>query len=90
MTSRNSNEPEVLGSERRRRWSASEKLSMVRETYEPGMTVSLVARQHGVKRRRVALGTHRAIVQDRTGQCHQLAGLALGMPALHRQSHLVP
>jgi transposase len=36
MTSRNSNEPEVLGSERRRRWSASEKLAMVRETYEPG------------------------------------------------------
>jgi transposase len=48
MTSRNSKEPEVLGSERRRRWSASEKLSMVRETYEPGMTVSLVARKHGV------------------------------------------
>jgi transposase len=48
MTSRNSNEPEVLGSERRRRWSVSEKLSMVRETYEPGMTVSLVARKHGV------------------------------------------
>jgi transposase len=48
MTSRNSNEPEVLGIERRRRWSASEKLSMVRETYEPGMTVSLVARRHGV------------------------------------------
>ena len=39
MTSRNRNEPEVLGTERRRRWSASEKLSMVRETYEAGMTV---------------------------------------------------
>jgi transposase len=48
MTSRNSKEPAVLGSERRRHWSASEKLSMVRETYEPGMTVSLVARKHGV------------------------------------------
>ena len=48
MTSRKSNEPEVLGTERRRRWSASEKLSMVRETYEPGMTVSLVARKHGI------------------------------------------
>ena len=50
MTSRNSNKPEVLGTERRRRWSGSEKLSMVlgRETYEPDMTVSLVARKHGV------------------------------------------
>jgi transposase len=48
MTSRNSKEPEVLASERRRRWAASEKVAMVRETYEPGMTVSLVARRHGV------------------------------------------
>ncbi len=48
MTSPKSKEVEVLGAERRRRWAASEKLAMVRETYEPGMTVSLVARQHGV------------------------------------------
>jgi len=34
--------------EHRRRWSAAEKLALVRETYEPGMTVSLVARKHGV------------------------------------------
>lgn len=48
MTSLKSKEVEVLGAERRRRWSAAEKVSMVRETYEPGMTVSLVARQHGI------------------------------------------
>ena len=48
MTSPKSTEPEVLGAEGRRRWSASEKVAMVRETYEPGMTVSLVARQHGI------------------------------------------
>jgi len=48
MTSPKSREPEVLGAECRRRWSAGEKLAMVRETYEPGMTVSLVARKHGV------------------------------------------
>ena len=48
MTSPKSKDPEVLGAERRRRWSASEKLAMVRETYEPGMNVSLVARRHGV------------------------------------------
>lgn len=48
MTSPKSKEAEVLGAERRRRWSAAEKVSMVRETYEPGMTVSLVARGHGI------------------------------------------
>ncbi|WP_093632787.1 IS3 family transposase [Paraburkholderia aspalathi] len=40
---------EVLtGPERRRRWSAEEKLTMVRESFEPGKSVSMVARQHGV------------------------------------------
>lgn len=40
---------EILsGRERLRRWSAAEKVSMVSETQEPGMTVSLVARRHGV------------------------------------------
>ena len=34
--------------QRRRRWSAAEKATLVRQTYEPGMSVSLVARQHGV------------------------------------------
>jgi len=48
MTSPKSKEVEVLGAERRRRWTAVEKLAMVRETYEAGMTVSLVARKHGV------------------------------------------
>ena len=48
MTSPKSEDPEVLGVERRQRWSAAEKLAMVRETYEPGMTVSLVARRHGI------------------------------------------
>ncbi|WP_316890985.1 IS3-like element ISRso10 family transposase [Ralstonia edaphi] len=40
---------EVLtGPERRRRWSVEEKLAMVRESFEPGKTVSMVARRHGV------------------------------------------
>jgi transposase len=34
--------------QRRRRWSTQEKADLVRLTYEPGMSVSLVARQHGV------------------------------------------
>jgi len=38
----------VTSIQRRRRWAASEKVRMVEETFAPGMTVSLVARQHGV------------------------------------------
>ena len=40
---------EVLtGPERRRRWSVAEKLEMVAQTREAGVTVSLVARRSGV------------------------------------------
>lgn len=38
----------LTGPERRRRWSVDEKLAMVRESCEPGKTVSMVARHHGV------------------------------------------
>ncbi len=48
MTSNNESKVEVLGVQRRRRWTPAEKMAMVRETYEPGMSVSLVARRHGV------------------------------------------
>jgi transposase len=34
--------------QRRRGWSETEKAALVRQTYEPGMSVSLVARQQGV------------------------------------------
>ena len=40
---------EVLGGvQRRRRWAPEEKLRIVEETYLPGMSVSHVARLHGV------------------------------------------
>lgn len=48
MTHTNKSSTEVLAPERRRRWSAEAKLSMVRESFEPGQTVSLVARRHGI------------------------------------------
>jgi transposase len=45
----NSTKSEVLhGPERRRRCAAAEKIAIVAETNEPGVTVSLVARRHGV------------------------------------------
>ena len=39
---------EVLGTERRRRWSLQDKLRIVDETMQPGMTVTEVARRHGL------------------------------------------
>ena len=50
MTMTNTNPPiDILsGPERRRRWTAAEKVAIVNETYEPGVTVSLVARRHGI------------------------------------------
>jgi transposase len=38
----------VTSVERRRRWAPEEKCSIVQETYQPGMSVSLIARKHGI------------------------------------------
>src|SRR5262252_1713764 len=38
----------ITSVQRRRRWTVAEKVRIVEETFEPGMTVSLVARRHGV------------------------------------------
>src|SRR6266446_2482233 len=38
----------ITSGQRRRRWTAPEKVRMVEETFEPGMTVSLLAPRHGV------------------------------------------
>ena len=47
--SRRTDSVEVITTDqRRRRWSVQEKAALVRRTYEPGMSVSLVARQEGV------------------------------------------
>jgi transposase len=39
---------EVLGTERRRRWSLQDKLQIVEETLQPGVTVTEVARRHSL------------------------------------------
>ena len=39
---------EVLGAERRRRWSLQDKLQIVEETLQSGVTVTEVARRHGL------------------------------------------
>ena len=49
MPSSKAEKVEVITSvERRRRWAPAEKRSIVEETYQPGMTVSYVARKHGI------------------------------------------
>ncbi len=48
MTGTNVKGEILMGPERRRRWSPTEKVAIVQETYEPGVTVSLVARRHGL------------------------------------------
>ena len=48
MTMRGESVEVVMTNHRRRRWSVQEKAALVRRTYEPGMSVSLVARQENV------------------------------------------
>ena len=58
---------EVITSvQRRRRWSAEEKARIVQETYAPGMSVSLVARQHGVAPTRCSLGVGSTAYSERS------------------------
>ena len=48
MTEKRDRVEVITSVQRRRCWSAEEKARMVQEIYAPGMTVSLVARQHGI------------------------------------------
>ncbi len=50
MTISNTVEPiEIIHStQRRKRWAAIEKQQIVQETYQPGATVSYIARKHGI------------------------------------------
>lgn len=63
---------EVITSvQRRRRWSTSEKVRLVEEAMQPGMSVSFVARQAGISpsqlfawKRRMLEGGHAAVQAD--------------------------
>jgi transposase len=48
MTSANNKIEVVTSVQKRRRWSPAEKKAIVQETYEPGKSVSSVARFHGM------------------------------------------
>ncbi len=49
MTSHSPKIEVLSGPERRRRWSTTEKLAIIQETYEPDATVSIVARRYGIQ-----------------------------------------
>src|SRR4051812_38204330 len=63
---------EVITSvQRRRRWSTAEKVRLVEETLQPGMSVSFVARRAGIApsqlfawKRRMLEGAHQAVHAD--------------------------
>lgn len=48
MTNSNNKGGELLGQERRRRWSPEQKPAMTRERPQPGQSVSVVARENGM------------------------------------------
>ena len=61
----------ITGMQRRRRYTAEEKVRLVEQTMQPGMTVSAVARLHGVApsllfqwRRRMTEGGQEAVRAD--------------------------
>lgn len=62
MTNSNDKSGGLLGQERRRRWSPEQKLAMVRESLEPGQSVSVVARRNGINANQLFLW--RKLYQD--------------------------
>lgn len=63
---------EVLyGRERRRRWTTGEKLAIVQETYESNVTVSIVARRHGIQPNQL-FAWRKSAAQGANG--HRIAG----------------
>jgi transposase len=61
----------LVGAQRRRRYTAEQKMAFVQEATQPGMTISYVARRHGIApslifgwRRRMSEGGKEAIRAD--------------------------
>src|SRR3954467_6081505 len=75
MTSTTAHVEIITSVQRRRRWTGAEKMRLVEETFAPGMTVSLVARQHGIAPNQLCRGSQQALrlcncsaVDDRCGR----------------------
>ena len=81
----------ITGRERRRRYGAEEKVRLVEETMQPGMTVSAVARLRGVSpsllfgwRRRMAEGGLEAVRADEVVPASRVRGLEAKVRGLER------
>ena len=73
----------VTSVQRRRRWTPEQKLEIVKQTNEPGSSVSLVARQHGLTAAQlfqwrkaylegslVAVGANERTSNQQSANCH--------------------
>ncbi len=65
MTSTSDRVEIITSVQRRRRWTAAEKMRLVEATFAPGMTVSLVARQNGVNPNQLFTWRRLAAQQER-------------------------
>ena len=75
---------DVLGPEKRRRRTTQEKIAIVQQSFEPGMTVSLVARGWGVSLVSRCLRVSRAQLhvilrsEEHTSELQSLASIVRG------------
>ena len=76
---------EILGRERRRRWSDEEKAEILAETLQSGASVSWVARRHGISPSQL-FGWRKA-AQRATGLASSLTGL---VPVIVAPDHAAP
>jgi transposase-like protein len=75
MTGKSEQVEVITSVQRRRRWAAEEKVALVQETYAPGMSVSLVARRHGIAPNQLFTWRRPDLFQgltNRTTECHKL------------------
>ena len=84
-TSQNDKMVEVLsGPERRRRRTPQEKIAIIQQTMEPGMTVSHVARLHGINANQI-FKWRKAILRRFTDGCCIGRGSGAGLRTRCRQ-----
>ncbi|WP_435792558.1 transposase [Escherichia coli] len=84
---------DVLGPEKRRRRTTQEKIAIVQQSFEPGMTVSLVARGWGVSLVSRCLRVSRAQLSMPnvfTGSCARMRCCLSEKPLYrHRNGHIL-
>lgn len=78
---------DVLGPEKRRRRSVKEKIAIVQQSFEPGMTVSLVARQLFLWRKQYQEGSLTAVAAGE--QVVPASELASAMKQIKELQHLL-